>query len=88
MSEAVDELGTHLKKASSGGDQGRIRALESDVADARERAQNAERVLAGLAGRADEDLRAIQVSASLLFIVSEWVTDDGKTVPQRATSPE
>ncbi|KAK3899437.1 hypothetical protein C8A05DRAFT_18131 [Staphylotrichum tortipilum] len=60
MGEAVDELSTQLKRASSGGDQGRVRALESDVAEARERAQNAERVLAGLAGRADEDLRAIQ----------------------------
>lgn len=66
MNEAVDKLAAELKKAI--GEQERIRGLEAtvrdlerDLAEYKERAQSAERTLASLASRTEEDMRAIQV---------------------------
>ena len=65
MNEAVDKLAAELKKAI--GEQERIRGmevtirdLERDLADYKQRAQSAERTLASLASRTEEDMRAIQ----------------------------
>ncbi|KAH6851260.1 hypothetical protein B0I37DRAFT_404900 [Chaetomium sp. MPI-CAGE-AT-0009] len=65
MNEAVDRLTAELKKAFA--DQERIHTLEAtnrslaaDLKEWKERCQNAEKTLASIAGRSDEDMRTIQ----------------------------
>ncbi|KAL2184839.1 hypothetical protein L209DRAFT_773255 [Thermothelomyces heterothallicus CBS 203.75] len=65
MNQAVDQLAAELKKDPDECEripslEATIRGLESDLKDWKERALNAEKTLAGIAGRADEDMKTIQ----------------------------
>jgi predicted RNase H-like nuclease (RuvC/YqgF family) len=77
MNQAVDRLTAELKKALA--EQERVRTLEStirnlegDLKDWKERSQNAEKTLASIAGRSDEDMRTIQVCNILISCSLEW----------------
>jgi predicted nucleic acid-binding Zn-ribbon protein len=72
MNQAIDTLAVQLKQALS--DQDRIRGLEAtirdlegDLRDWKERSQNAEKTLANISGRSDEDMRTIQVCVPLVM---------------------
>ncbi|KAL2195700.1 hypothetical protein P885DRAFT_40155 [Corynascus similis CBS 632.67] len=65
MNQAADQLAAELKKAlakqeSNGNLEATVLRLEADVRDWKERALNAERTLAGIARRSDEDMKTIQ----------------------------
>ncbi len=66
MNQVVDDLAAQYKKVLNvlervSGLEATIRALEGDVSDYKERAQNAEKAVSSLASRSDEDMRTIQV---------------------------
>jgi hypothetical protein len=66
MNQAIDTLAVHLKQALSEQDRIRglgatVRDLEGDLKDWKERTRNAEKTLANVSGRSDEDMRTIQV---------------------------
>lgn len=66
MNQAIDTLAVQLKQALSEqerirGLEATIRDLEGDLSDWKERSQNAEKTLANISGRSDEDMRTIQV---------------------------
>jgi len=72
MNQAADQLAAELKKAlakqeSNGNLEATVLRLEADVRDWKERALNAERTLAGIARRSDEDMKTIQVCFSHFF---------------------
>ncbi|KAK4120026.1 hypothetical protein N657DRAFT_580707 [Parathielavia appendiculata] len=65
MNQALDSLADELKKTKAEQERVRsleatIRGLEGDLEDYKKRAENSEKALASIAGRADEDMRAIQ----------------------------
>ncbi|KAL2157827.1 hypothetical protein VTH06DRAFT_5096 [Thermothelomyces fergusii] len=72
MNQAADRLAAELKKGPDGDErvpslEATIRGLESDLKDWKERALNAEKTLASIAGRADEDMKTIQASIDRTF---------------------
>jgi chromosome segregation ATPase len=73
MNQAIDNLAGELKKALAEqerirGLEATIRDLEGDLSDYKERSQNAEKTLASIAGRSDEDMRTIQVCHPFHFM--------------------
>lgn len=77
MNQAVDRLTAELKKALA--EQERVRILESTIRnlegnlkDWKGRSQNAEKTLASMVGRSDEDMRTIQVCHPLISCSLGW----------------
>ena len=76
MNQAIDHLASELKKALAEqerirGLEATIRDLEGDLRDYKERSQNAEKTLASIAGRSDEDMRTIQVCRLFMTLGGE-----------------